>query len=136
MLARAGELPTGEGWAYEVKWDGFRAVVSTEGGLRVHSRRGWNMTDRLAELAELPDGLTLDGEIVAFNAEGVPHFPDIVARVLHADGSIAVTYAVFDVLRIDGHDLTCNASTDRRAVLEALGLPSPLCLVGDAFDDG
>ena len=38
MLARPGELPTGNGWAYEVKWDGFRAIVSTEDGLRVHSR--------------------------------------------------------------------------------------------------
>jgi hypothetical protein len=37
MLARAGELPTGNGWAYEVKWDGFRAIVSTENGLRVGS---------------------------------------------------------------------------------------------------
>jgi bifunctional non-homologous end joining protein LigD len=134
MLAHAGELPTGEGWAYEVKWDGFRAVVSTEDGLRVRSRRGWDMTDRLPELAELPAGLVLDGEIVAFD-DGVPYFPDIVARVLHGDGSIAVRYAVFDLLRVDGHDLTCNAWSDRRAVLEELELP-PLCLVGDAFDDG
>jgi len=37
MLARAGELPIGDGWAYEVKWDGFRAIVSTEGGLRVRA---------------------------------------------------------------------------------------------------
>jgi bifunctional non-homologous end joining protein LigD len=37
---------------------------------------------------------------------------------------------------VDDHDLTCNAWADRRAVLEALELPSPLCLVGDAFDDG
>jgi bifunctional non-homologous end joining protein LigD len=134
MLARAGELPTGEGWAYEVKWDGFRAVVSTGNRLRVRSRRGWDMTDRLIELAELPYGLVLDGEVVAFNEAGVPHFPAIVARVLHGDGAIAVRYAVFDVLRVDAHDLTCNAWTDRRAVLEELE-PS-LCLVSDAFDDG
>jgi bifunctional non-homologous end joining protein LigD len=40
------------------------------------------------------------------------------------------------VLRVDGHDLTCNAWADRRAALEELELPSLLCLVGDAFDDG
>ena len=73
MLARAGGLPTGDGWAHEVKWDGFRAIVSTEDGLRVRSRRGWNMTMQLLELADLPDGLVLDGEIVAFNREGAPH---------------------------------------------------------------
>jgi bifunctional non-homologous end joining protein LigD len=135
MLARGGELPAGDGWAYEIKWDGFRAIVSTEDGLRVGSRRGWDMTDRLPELAQLPAELILDGEIVAFR-DGLPHFPDIVARVLHGETTIAVTYAVFDVLRVDGHDLTCNAWEERRAVLDELDLPSPLCLVGDVFDDG
>jgi bifunctional non-homologous end joining protein LigD len=136
MLARPGELPTGDGWAYEVKWDGFRAIVSTEDGLRVRSRRGWDMTNRLPELAQLPAELVLDGEIVAFNGTGVPHFPDIVARVLRGDTSIPVTYAVFDVLRVVGHDLTCNAWSDRRAVLDELDVLSPLCLVADVFDDG
>jgi ATP-dependent DNA ligase len=37
--------PTGGDFAYEVKWDGFRAIVSTEGSLRVRSRRGWDMTE-------------------------------------------------------------------------------------------
>jgi ATP-dependent DNA ligase len=40
MLARSGRLPTRGHWAFEVKWDGFRAIVSTEGELRVRSRRG------------------------------------------------------------------------------------------------
>jgi hypothetical protein len=43
MLARSGRLPTSGDFAYEVKWDGFRAIVSTEGTLRVRSRRGWDM---------------------------------------------------------------------------------------------
>ena len=54
MLARAGELPIGDGWAYEVEWDGFRAMVSTEDGLRVRSRPGWNMTMQLLDLAASP----------------------------------------------------------------------------------
>jgi hypothetical protein len=40
MLSRPGPLPSGSGWSYEVKWDGFRAIVSTEDGFRVRSRRG------------------------------------------------------------------------------------------------
>ena len=44
MLLRPGGIPFGDGWAFELKWDGFRAIVSTEDGLRVRSRRGWNMT--------------------------------------------------------------------------------------------
>ena len=50
MLAKPGPLPTGPGWSYEVKWDGFRALVSTVDGLKVRSRRGWNMTEALPEL--------------------------------------------------------------------------------------
>ena len=55
MLLRPGALPTGDGWAFELKWDGFRAIVSAGDGLRVRSRRGWNMSDRLPELAALPE---------------------------------------------------------------------------------
>ena len=40
MLLRPGPIPAGEGWAFELKWDGFRAIVSTENDLRVRSRRG------------------------------------------------------------------------------------------------
>jgi ATP-dependent DNA ligase len=47
MLARSGRLPAGDGYSFEVKWDGFRAIVSTEGALRVRSRRGWDMTEHV-----------------------------------------------------------------------------------------
>jgi ATP-dependent DNA ligase len=46
MLAKSGKLPTRGHWSYEVKWDGFRAIDSTEGPPRARSRRGWAMTDR------------------------------------------------------------------------------------------
>src|SRR5262249_13730285 len=59
MLSRSGSLPIGPGWLFEVKWDGFRAIVSTEGDLRVRSRRGWDMTDAVPELGALPSGLVL-----------------------------------------------------------------------------
>jgi bifunctional non-homologous end joining protein LigD len=65
MLARSGPMPSGWGWSFELKWDGVRAIVSTEDGLRVRSRRGWNMTPVLPELRTLPTGLVLDGELVA-----------------------------------------------------------------------
>jgi bifunctional non-homologous end joining protein LigD len=59
MLSRPGPLPSGSGWSFELKWDGFRALVSTEDGLRVRSRRGWNMTELLPELRGLPAGLVI-----------------------------------------------------------------------------
>jgi ATP-dependent DNA ligase len=62
MLARSGRLPTSGDYACEVKWDGFRAIVSTEGALRVGSRRGWDMTSHGTFLAVLPVRAILDGE--------------------------------------------------------------------------
>lgn len=53
MLARSGAIPTGD-YAFEVKWDGFRGLVSRNGYFQVRSRRGWNMTTLLPELADLP----------------------------------------------------------------------------------
>jgi bifunctional non-homologous end joining protein LigD len=66
MLARSGPLPTRGDWSFEVKWDGFRAIVSTEGApLRVRSRRGRDMAPLVPELSALPVAATLDGELVA-----------------------------------------------------------------------
>ena len=74
MPSRPGPLPSGSGWSFELKWDGFRALVSTEQGLAVRSRRGWDMTPVLPELRALPDGLVLDGELVAWKGSE-PYFP-------------------------------------------------------------
>jgi bifunctional non-homologous end joining protein LigD len=62
MLARSGQLPTSGDYAYEVKWDGFRAIIATDPGLRVLSRRGWEMTELVPELAGLPCGV-FDGKL-------------------------------------------------------------------------
>jgi ATP-dependent DNA ligase len=53
MLARSGTIPSGD-YAFEVKWHGLRAIVGRNGDFRVRSRRGWNMTPLLPELADLP----------------------------------------------------------------------------------
>src|SRR4051794_32246136 len=81
MLAKSGRLPTRAGYAYEVKWDGFRAIVSTEGPLRVRSRRGWNMTPHVGFLEQLPVRAVLDGELVAFDSEGKPDFERVCERI-------------------------------------------------------
>ena len=98
MLSRPGPLPCGSEWSFEVKWDGFRALVSTEHGLRVRSRRGWNMTGVLPELRGLPAGLVLDGELVAWK-KSQPYFPLICRRVPNGDTTVPLTYVIFDVLR-------------------------------------
>src|SRR4051794_15978000 len=114
MLSRPGEIPAGPGWSFEVKWDGFRGLVSTEDGLRVRSRRGWDMTALLPELADLPPGLVLDGELVAFNDEGNPHFPLLSRRILQGDRTIQVHLMIFDLLAINGECLLATTHKQRR----------------------
>ena len=136
MLLRPGQIPTGAGWAFELKYDGFRAIVSTENGLDVRSRRAWRMTDRVPELAKINRGLVLDGELVAFNEQGAPHWPLLCERVLYGHASIPVTFVAFDVLRVNGHDLTGSPWAARRAVLEELGVETWCSRLADVFDDG
>ena len=66
MLARSGRLPEQDGYTYEPKWDGFRAIVRCGREFRVRSRRGWNMASRLPELAALSVDAVLDGELKEF----------------------------------------------------------------------
>jgi bifunctional non-homologous end joining protein LigD len=134
MLLRPGTLPLGSGYSYELKWDGFRALVSTVDGLRVRSRRGWDMTALLPELETLPEGLVLDGELVAF-ADRRPSFPLLCNRLLHRNSDAAVTFVAFDVLYAAGLSATSLPLAERRVLLESLPLDSPF-YVGPTFDDG
>ena len=136
MLSRPGETPVGPGWSFEVKWDGFRALVSTEDGLQVRSRRGWSMTETLPELEELPAGLVLDAELVAFNAAGDPDWPLLCRRVLHGARAIPLQLVVFDLLAHRGECLLARPYGERRARLESLRLEGPAWMTPEAFDDG
>ena len=135
MLSRPGPLPSGSGWSFELKWDGFRALVSTEDGLEVRSRRCWNMAPVLPELRVLPPGLLLDGELVAWR-KSEPYFPLVCRRVLNRDMSIPLTFVIFDVLRHKGVDLTTRTYRERRRTLERLKLDGEAWTTSETFDDG
>jgi bifunctional non-homologous end joining protein LigD len=87
MLAGSGPLPTGD-YAYELKWDGFRCLVSTAGRLRILSRQWWEMTPHVLEFASLPRGLALDGALIEFGDDGKPSFPRLCQRMLHGHEDI------------------------------------------------
>jgi bifunctional non-homologous end joining protein LigD len=151
MLARTGDLPRDDGrWAYEIKWDGVRAIGYVDGGrLRLASRNGRDITPRYPELRELGRALAaheavLDGEVVAFDAEGRPSFQRLQGRmhltsehvVRRLAASEPVAYILFDLLWLDGHPLTALPYTERRERLLALGLngarwQTPASHVGD-----
>jgi ATP-dependent DNA ligase len=84
--ARLNEIATHR-YGWEVKWDGFRAIVGLNGELRVRSRRGWDMTALVAELRAIPAEGVFDGELVAFAPSGHPSWPLLCRRVLNRDGS-------------------------------------------------
>ncbi len=136
MLCRpARDIPAGDGWAFEVKFDGFRALVDTRDGFRVRSRRGWDMTDRLPELASLPTGIVLDGELVGDGGRG-NSFPCVCRRLLQADMSVPVTFVAFDVLAVDDTDVTRQPYRERRRLLEGLNLDAERWTTIPTFDDG
>jgi bifunctional non-homologous end joining protein LigD len=137
MLATRGDrVPTGPEWTHEVKWDGIRALVDvTDGAVRVWSRNENDISvawPELRALGALGHDVLLDGEIVALG-DGVPTFGALADRMHLRDAtkvarlaqSNPVTLLVFDVLRLDGQDLTSRPLRERRDLLQSVGLDAP-----------
>ncbi len=135
MLATLGQPPAGEGWAFEMKWDGQRAVAEVgDSQTRLFSRNGIDITETFPELirplADAVDGhaAVLDGEIVALDTKGRPSFARLQRRmhVLRPTARLVsdypVTYYAFDVLGIDGKSSTTLPYLERRALLDGLAL--------------
>jgi bifunctional non-homologous end joining protein LigD len=137
MLARADEIPRGRGWVFEPKLDGFRCLVCTHDGLRARSRRGWDMTPLLGELAgALPVDVQLDGELAALDDTGRPDFHRLSSRMLHKRAGIDVTLFVFDALGVAGLPTTMLPYAERRALLEEILVESQRVRLVAPFEDG
>jgi bifunctional non-homologous end joining protein LigD len=140
MLATLSTLPRDdEGWAYEIKWDGVRAIAYCDAGhLLLESRTRREITAQYPELRALTAELgsrevVLDGEVVAFDDEGRPSFERLQGRInLSSDAAVRrrmadrpVTYLIFDLLYLDGRSLLDAPYTERRRRLEELELDGP-----------
>lgn len=150
MKATAGPLPEGEGWTYEVKWDGMRALAFVDGGrLRVQSGNERDVTVSWPELAGLADALPvttalLDGELIAADDLGRPSFSRLqqrmhltnLAEARRRSALVPVSYMVFDLLHLDGHDLTGLPLVDRRRLLDGVVEPGPAWRCSPLHDDG
>ncbi len=131
MLATAGPVPTGPGWAFEFKWDGVRAVSYASGStVQVFSRNDKDITRTYPELRAVREllagtSLIVDGEIVAIE-NGRPNFANLQNRMHVADPdqdlltTTPVRYYVFDVLELDGKDTTRLPYRQRRELLTDL----------------
>ena len=128
MLATSGPLPAdAQRWAFEPKWDGFRAMVHSDGRrLRVLSRRGTDLAGRLPELAPLagllPAGTTLDGELVVVDADGRVDFEAMRRRGFGQSAPGRLLFVAFDVVAVARSEVMARRWDARRTMLVDLGL--------------
>ena len=128
LVRSAKALPTGDGWVYEPKWDGFRALAFVDdGAVHLQSRNGRPLLRYFPEL-EFPAGrYVLDGEIVLFDDQGRQDFDALGQRVHPAESRIRMLaertptrYIAFDLLALDDATLLELTQAERRARLEAV----------------
>ena len=139
MLAKPSDgLPTGDGWLYEPKWDGFRAMVFRDGDEIYTQSRDLKPLDRyFPELAEplranLPERCVLDGEIV-ISRDGALQFELLLLRIHPAASRVKMlaeespaSFVAWDLLALGDEDLRDTPQGERRARLEAvLGTARP-----------
>ena len=151
MLALAGTLPkSDEGWAYEFKWDGVRAIVYVDGGrIRMSSRNDKDLSPSFPEFHVIGEFLgsrtaIIDGEIVAFDDEGRPSFGRLQQR-LHLGSKSLITrrakdvpasFLAFDLVYFEGRSLIERTYDERRQILESLKLEGDSFATPASFKDG
>ncbi|SMQ73325.1 ATP-dependent DNA ligase LigD phosphoesterase module /ATP-dependent DNA ligase LigD polymerase module [Altererythrobacter xiamenensis] len=128
------DVPTGNGWMHEIKFDGYRAMVAAKGkDVRIYTRNGKDWTDKFGPLAraiaalDLPSCL-IDGEIVATNAAGNPDFSTLQKVLKRGHSSQgeddALQFHAFDLVELAGEDLKDLPNIERKERLEALLSPT------------
>jgi bifunctional non-homologous end joining protein LigD len=136
----ADELPKGDEWLFEVKWDGYRALGYVRAGeAKLVSRRGNDLTGRFPEIAKAlakaarsPD-CVVDGEVCALDENGRPSF----SAMQQGKRDTPIIYAVFDVLEVDGVPVVDLPLVERKERLTALLDKRVTSVqVSASFDDG
>jgi bifunctional non-homologous end joining protein LigD len=118
-------VPKGDGWLFEIKYDGYRILARFDGSqVKLISRNGKDWTDRFAPIARAlsslrAKGALLDGEVVVLRENGVTDFQALQNSIKKGRGDELVYYA-FDLLHLDGSDLTALPLTARKETLAKL----------------
>jgi bifunctional non-homologous end joining protein LigD len=141
MLATLEEsVPKGSAWAFEVKWDGYRALAYvSQSDVKLDSRKGNDLTERFASVAKeiakalkTPD-CVLDGEVCALDEQGRSSF----SAMQQGKAGTPLVYYVFDLLELEGEPLVDLPLTERRKRLEKLlDRRNKTVRVSEVFDDG
>ena len=121
MLAKpVDQLPLGKDWIYELKLDGYRALVMKKRGVvTIFSRRGNKLNTKFSPIVRafsfLPDETMIDGELVVLDGQGMPSFAALQHSQFTPD---ALHFYVFDLVAFEGKDLRKISLEDRRQLLE------------------
>jgi bifunctional non-homologous end joining protein LigD len=125
LASLAAAPPAGASWVHEVKFDGYRLMARVDRGrVKLLTRTGLDWTDKFSSLKRALDGLPvvtalLDGEVVVESESGAPSFAELQAD-LSAGRSDRFRYYLFDLLHLDGADLTGVPLLERKAALAGL----------------
>jgi bifunctional non-homologous end joining protein LigD len=134
------QMPRGDGWEYEIKWDGYRIVARVAGGeADLRTRKDQDYTQRfdkvareLAKALKTPD-CVVDGEVCALDENGRPSF----SAMQQAKAGTPIVYYVFDLLEVDGEPVIDLPLSERRARLrKLLDGRNRTVLFSESFSDG
>jgi len=117
------EVPTGNGWLHEYKYDGYRLLIATAGGAATaFTRKGHDWSDKFRGLvkaaSDLPAGCLIDGEAVALGKNGKPDFQLLQSSL--KGGKADLAFYAFDLLVDRGEDITRLPNIERKERLAAL----------------
>jgi bifunctional non-homologous end joining protein LigD len=132
------EVESSEQYLYEIKWDGYRIISFVNGSKVVmHSRSGLDYTAKypnvVKEMKATKYKMVLDGEMVVFKENGLPDFN---ALQNYNGKETPISYCVFDILWLDGYDLTTLPLVIRKQILKQVAGNSETLKYSESFDDG
>ena len=139
MLATLVDKPFDrQGWLYEVKWDGYRALAFlNKGSVELKSRNNKSFTKKFypvtRALKDWKIDAVIDGEIVVVGESGVSDFESLQNWRSEADGYLL--YYVFDILWLEGRDLTGLPLTERKKILQSLVPENSIIKMSDSFEE-
>lgn len=140
MLATLVDKPFDEaGWLYEVKWDGYRTIIYLRNGeVEMRSRNNKPFNEKFYALYDVLQrwkiNAVFDGEIIVINDKGISNFGNLQNWRSEADGEL-ILY-LFDVLWLEGYDLTQLPLTERKEILQTVAPASGAIRMSESFDAG
>lgn len=120
-----------EGWLFEIKWDGYRAITEIEGSrVKLYSRNNIDLTEKYPQVVKSLENIhsdaVLDGEITILDEKGRSSFADLQNYQQTGEGNLV--YYVFDILYLDGYGLKDLPLIKRKQILSSLALKSPVLI--------